>query len=452
MSKSVIAIFDVGKTNKKLFLFDEGYHIVYESSTTFLEIEDEDGFATEDIEKLTIWLVFELQKVKSFTNFVIKAINFSAYGASFVFLDQNLELCGPLYNYLKPANEDFLNNWYKTQNGKENISLETASPVLGNLNSGLQLLQWKKNKAILFAKIKYALHLPQFLSHVFSGQVYSDITSIGCHTMLWNFNKNQYHHWVKTEGIERLLPPIKKQTELVEKDGLKIGIGLHDSSAALIPYLNYHQENEDFVLISTGTWCISMNPFNNEALTNNELQNDCLCFLQNSGKPIKASRLFAGQIHEEQTKRIADHFAKKLDFYKTIAFDKKLIKELTQNTAQSHLTDCQFANTNLTTFSNAKEAYHTLVAELVAMQIQSTKWVILKEKAPKNIYVDGGFSKNPIFMTLLANYYHNSSVFAAEVSQASALGAALVIHEQWNSQLQPAKDQIIKLKAYLPMQ
>lgn len=87
MQKTVVAIFDVGKSNKKLFLFDENYQIVYESTTTFEEILDEDGFATEDVEKLAVWLVFELEKVKAFTDFNIKAVNFSAYGASFVYLD-----------------------------------------------------------------------------------------------------------------------------------------------------------------------------------------------------------------------------------------------------------------------------------------------------------------------------------------------------------------------------
>ena len=39
----VVAIFDVGKTNKKLFLFNEQYQIVFERSARFLETTDEDG-------------------------------------------------------------------------------------------------------------------------------------------------------------------------------------------------------------------------------------------------------------------------------------------------------------------------------------------------------------------------------------------------------------------------
>jgi L-fuculokinase len=53
MSKqNVIAIFDVGKTNKKLFLFDENYNIVFERSARFFETTDEDGFPCENLESL----------------------------------------------------------------------------------------------------------------------------------------------------------------------------------------------------------------------------------------------------------------------------------------------------------------------------------------------------------------------------------------------------------------
>ncbi|MEI9908231.1 MAG: hypothetical protein WDO71_00270 [Bacteroidota bacterium] len=38
-------------------------------------------------------------------------------------------------------------------------------------------------------KIKYALHLPQYLSYILSGKLNTDITSIGCHTHLWYFQK-----------------------------------------------------------------------------------------------------------------------------------------------------------------------------------------------------------------------------------------------------------------------
>ena len=52
----VIAIFDIGKTNKKLFLFDEQYNVLYEKAETFVETKDEDGDPCEDLGLLTDWV------------------------------------------------------------------------------------------------------------------------------------------------------------------------------------------------------------------------------------------------------------------------------------------------------------------------------------------------------------------------------------------------------------
>ena len=78
-------------------------------------------------------------------------------------------------------------------------------------------------------------------------------------------------------------------------------------------------------------------------------------------------------------------------------------------------------------------------------QISSTN-LVLKGTGVKRIFVDGGFSKNPIYMYLMAEAFPNIEVYAASVAQASALGAALVIHQHWNSK--PLPSNIIDIKLY----
>jgi len=144
---------------------------------------------------------------------------------------------------------------------------------LGNLNSGLQLYYLKEEKPAVFNKIHTSLHLPQYMSYLVTDRLCSDITSIGCHTALWNFTKNHYHEWLQKEGIAEILAPIFPSDQLMTTNWndkpLLCGAGLHDSSAALIPYLAGF--SEPFVLISTGTWCISFHPFNQSKLTAAEL-------------------------------------------------------------------------------------------------------------------------------------------------------------------------------------
>ena len=448
----VIAIFDIGKTNKKLLLFDEQYNLLYEESKQLEEINDEDGFACEDILQLTQWVKDSFDRLLKKRHFNIKAVNFSAYGASFVYLDDELKVILPLYNYLKPYPAELQNKFYRDYGGEHLVARQTASPVLGSLNSGMQLYRLKYEKPESFKKIKWALHLPQYISYILSSAICADITSIGSHTNLWDFQHNKYHKWVKQEGIKNKLPKILSCNSIAGYTTHKIpaGTGLHDSSAALIPYLASFAE--PFILLSTGTWCISLNPFNHARLNNTELSMDCLCYLSYAGKPVKASRLFAGYEHEQQVKRLSLYFSKPYDYFTSVVCDveilnklKPAMKKVQKANGEVMIGQSLFTERNLDDFLNYEEAYHQLISDIISQQIKSTS-LILTGTHIKRIFVDGGFSKNPIYMYLLAEAFPFVEVYAASLAQASALGAALAIHQHWNTKPLPAD--IISLKLY----
>lgn len=451
----VIAIFDIGKTNKKLFLFDEQYNIVLEKSEQFDEVTDEDGDACEDLTALTQWVKACLQQVFRENKYQVKALNFSTYGASFVHIDKEGQAVTPLYNYLKPYPADLQEGFYKKYGGEISFSIHTASPILGNLNSGMQLYRIKHKHPDVFDKIHYSLHLPQYMSYLVTGRAYSDITSIGCHTGLWNFPQNHYHEWIYREAINEKLAAIFPSDQLMHSQfqgqALLTGVGLHDSSAALIPYLFHF--TEPFVLISTGTWCISLNPFNQTRLTYEELQQDCLCYMEYRGKPIKASRLFAGYEHEQQTKRLAAHFNVALDYYKNVTFNAELLPNLAQTAStvadskgkSAMVQGSAFGARDLSSFANYEAAYHQFMADLMTQQVAALN-LVLHNSPVKKIFVDGGFSKNPLYMNLLANAFPQNEVYAASMAQASAIGAALAVHSSWNRS-RPSSE-IIELKAY----
>ncbi|MFZ9262496.1 MAG: FGGY-family carbohydrate kinase [Chitinophagaceae bacterium] len=437
----VILIFDIGKTNKKILVYNQQYEVLFEEFANFEEIEDEDGFPCEDLVALTDWVIRSFKKWKNNPEVELKAINFSAYGASFVLLDEKGVPCFPLYNYLKPFPSTLQKTFYEKNGDNEKFALETASPNLGSLNAGMQLYRLKVEKAAQFKKVKFALHLPQFFSYMLSNNPISEMTSIGCHTALWDFPSNAYHHWVKREEIIDKFPPIQSAQTIagIDNSGVKIGAGLHDSSAALIPYLKC--VHEPFLLISTGTWCISLNPFNQSPLTKLELEKDCLFYISYNRIPVKASRLFAGQEHEKQVRRLAQHFDVEVEYYQQVKFNATFFDKISKD--EINILDdfnphqFTFTNYSLAEFSSYEDAYHRLMVNLVDMQIQSTNLILLNSPV-KSIYVDGGFSKNEIFMQILANKYSSYNVYAAAAPNASALGAAMVLHEEWNNNELPS--------------
>jgi len=426
-AQSVIVLFDVGKTNKKVFLLDEQYKIVWEQSQSLPETTDEEGEPCEDVEKLTNWVQRTYAYVLTLRDFTIKAVNFSAYGASFVHIGKDGKPVAPLYNYLKPYPEGLKKRFYDTYGGEVTFSMLTASPVLGSLNSGMQLYRLKEESPELYQRIQSSLHLPQYLSFLITGQKCSDITSIGCHTNLWNFSQDHYHEWVYLEGIIDKLAPIRGAEDVVRVGRAVSGIGLHDSSAAMIPYLMCFQE--PFVLISTGTWCISMNPFNHLPLTVAELQKDCLCYISYQGRPVKASRLFAGYEHEQGVKKLAARFHKDPQYAGTVAYDPEIV---------SIVHGCEDDE-------SFEQAYHRLIMDIMIQQAASTR-LVLEGTDVKRIFVDGGFARNQVYMHLLAAAFPHIEVFAASIPQATAMGAALAIHSHWNSRQMPGD--IIDLKFY----
>ncbi|HEY2720986.1 MAG TPA: FGGY family carbohydrate kinase [Chitinophagaceae bacterium] len=445
MALPVIVIFDVGKTNKKVLLYDEQYMLLEEESIQLAETVDEDGFPTENINELRQWIKQELSEILTRDDIYVKAINFSGYGASFAYIDKTGRTIAPLYNYLKPYPEYLKKRFYDQYGGESKIAKETASPVLGSLNSGMQLYRLKYEQPQVYQHLKYALHLPQYLSFIVSGKPATDVSSVGCHTNLWDFQKHSYHKWVYAEELYRKFAPLhhgdKITTAWIGRNRIRTGIGLHDSSAALIPYLAVFRE--PFILLSTGTWNISLNPFNHKELTYEELKQDCLCYLTYEGRPVKASRFFAGYEHGQHMKRLGDHFNKAKDYHESIQFNDLFFTNT--GSLKERVLQTPFHEIDLNEFQTYEEAYHWMMRGIVKQQAESTD-LVLRDTKVKRIFVDGGFGRNLIYMNLLAKAFPSIEVYAATIPQASALGAALAIHRSWNKN--PLPSNLVELQYY----
>lgn len=439
MKQKVTAVFDIGKTNKKFFLFDSDYKEVYREYSRFDEIEDEDGHPTEDLAALQKWLKDLFHRILENDDYAIKAINFSTYGASFVHLDENGEVLTPLYNYTKEIDSKIEDTFYEKYGPELAFSTTTGSPKSGLLNSGMQLYWLKHTQPDVFKKIKYSLHLPQYLSYVFTGIPLSEYTSIGCHTSLWNYETKDYHDWVYKESIHTILPPIVSTETSINMNyngtRIKIGVGIHDSSSALLPYVR--SVKKPFVLVSTGTWSISLNPFSNTLLTVDETKDGCINYMRINGKPVKSARLFLGNEYNLQIKELTDRFKVDKDHHKTVLFDHNLYaeisKEFKHSFAWKSFSHKDMPATTSYSYDKFEHAYHHLMIELVQLQVESIKR-ISHNQSIERLYVDGGFSDNDLYVKLLSHYLRNMKLRTTKASLGSALGAAIAISDsQLNS-------------------
>lgn len=434
MKIDVTAVFDIGKTNKKFFLFDADYQEVYREYTTFDAIADEDGHPTEDLAALQVWLKKVFDTILKSEKHNIRAINFSTYGASLVHLDENGKVLTPVYDYTKPLPKKLVADFYKKYGPETEFVQATGSSDAGMLSSGMQLYWLKYTKPEIFKKIVFSLHLPQYISYIFTRIPLSEYTSIGCHTGLWDYAKKDYHDWVYAEDIQNILPPIVSTETSINMNyngkRINLGVGIHDSSAALLPYVRSIKKK--FILVSTGTWSISLNPSTETLLSKKDIQQDCINYMRINGKPVKASRLFLGNEYSLQVKLLAEKFNVSTDFHKSIKFDAKTFLEINKNFEYCfHWESLQDENMPVETIFNydkVVDAYHQLMIELVLLQVKSIKTAIGKEPIEK-LYIDGGFSDNDVYIKLVSHYLKGMKLRTTDSSLGSALGAAIAISD-----------------------
>lgn len=439
MPRIVNAVFDVGKTNKKFFLFDENLKEIRHEYFRLSPVADDDEYPCDSLTSIVNWVSNTVDGLLNNPDYQLNTVNFSTYGATLVHLDDQGKPVTPLYNYLKPFSQDLAKK-FTGEYGDLDNDLATASPFLGMLNSGLQLYWLKHARQDLFKRIKHTLHFPQYLSYTLTGRMASEPTSIGCHTKLWNFERKSYHDWVIAEGFRDLFPDIVPTSTVYEvnRNGktFRVGVGIHDSSSALASYLM--RTPDPFLLVSTGTWSISMNPFTRESLTFDELQRDCLSYLTIHGEPVKASRLFMGHELDHQLQILNKLFDRDTKYYKKIGLNSGFLRAIEGGAVDNLYYPETLGNEALvrdvfrpvnwdpSSCSSYEEAYHHVMWGLVRIQVASIR-LALGNSPIKRIFVDGGFVDNAIYISLLRRLLPDFTVEASHAPLGSAYGAAAVV-------------------------
>ena len=121
-------------------------------------------------------------------------------------------------------------------------------------------------------------------------------------------------------------------------------------------------------------------------------------------------------MHDEEVKKIGARFNCAHDFFKGISYDPEF------DPGQINSPDNE----------TLSQVYHQLIFELVEKQIAATKLALGKSNVRK-IFVDGGFSKNVIFMSYLLRAFPDYELYSTSLAQASSLGAALVFRNHLNA-------------------
>ena len=110
MGEPVVAVIDVGKTNKKIHIYDRELDLVDACSESF-EAAIKDGVSFEPVDELMDWLLDNLSRLGSRHD--IRAIVTSAHGAAFACVGDEGELTIPVVDYTHEPGDEFHEEFFR---------------------------------------------------------------------------------------------------------------------------------------------------------------------------------------------------------------------------------------------------------------------------------------------------------------------------------------------------
>lgn len=262
MREPVLAVLDIGKTNIKVCAVRAGHHggdVLVEKRRPNSVVMD-GPYPHVDTEG--IWLWFKQALADLARDYYVLSIGMTTHGATAACLAGD-ELALPIADY----ESDLYTAVNQQYDAVRPSFSETGSPVLASgLNLGRQLYWLAQTQHEAFARVTDILLYPQYWGWRLTGFKAGEVTSLGCHTDLWNPKLGDYSSLVDQLGWRSLLPRVQPtgvplgpvKTELAAELGLPedclVLNGIHDSNASLVPHLLTRAE--PFSVVSSGTWTV----------------------------------------------------------------------------------------------------------------------------------------------------------------------------------------------------
>ncbi len=449
-----IAVIDIGKTNKKILIYDSLLEIIDVRMKKFEEIAKGE-IRYDDTEGLWRWILKTLRDLGR--TYDIRVISVTAHGATFVTVDENGEIAVPEISYTTDPGAAFHRAFYEKFGDRIYLQKRTGTPdfnLLINLAKGIFFVQEKFPEG--FKKVKWILHYPQYFGFKLTGRTSADPTYTGNHSYMWDFKKMDWSEVAEKLGVRKLLPsPLKNpwdilgtlQPEVAQATGLDekviVTVGIHDSNASMLPYII--TQEEDYLLNSTGTWCVVMHEKERVDFAPDELGKVVFYNMNAFFRPIKTAIFLGGMEYEYYMNLFRKihgdmEFASfNRDLYQKVISDgdKFILPSVTKGIGQfpdssPRIVDGEkiHALEDVEKGKAIPEFFHdfkTACAVLNLSMAAQTKVAFDRADMTPGlqVFTEGGFTKNEGYNALMASFYPDSSFYLTNLKEATAYGAAM---------------------------
>jgi sugar (pentulose or hexulose) kinase len=410
-----IAVVDVGFTNTKVILYDAALNILAERRITS---PHHDGHNYREIDVGPI-LAFARSAITELDAILpIDAIVPSAHGACIASLKADGSLAVPVMDYMSEPPSEILAVYKQQMPGFE----ESYSPLLPMALMHTVQLFWQQTALPnAFAETRTILPLMQYIAFGLGGRAVTEISSMSCQSHLVDMRSGEPSSISRSMGWDKLFAPKADAWDKVGTFASKLNghghilAGVHDSNANFLRYLAGGQDH--FTLLSTGTWIIGFDT-DADMLTLDHTR-DIVANKSVFGKTIACCRFFGGKEFEVLAQG-ADGTAA------TVAAVARLVKQDTM--ALPSFTDSggpmpgtggkgRITGPKPTT----PEDYASLASLYCALMVSESLDALHSRHM---VIVDGPFSQNTVFLSVLASLRPQQTIKASEARDGTAAGAA----------------------------
>ncbi|WP_214471611.1 FGGY-family carbohydrate kinase [Mesorhizobium sp. dw_380] len=419
-----IAVIDIGKTNAKVALVD----LLTLSEVALRRMANapvrQAPYPHHDVEGLWAFILDSLAGLNREQR--IDAISITTHGATGALVDAAGELVLPVLDYEFDGPDRLAADY----DAIRPPFAETGTPRLPlGLNLGAQFFWQQKSFPMEFAKAAAMLMYPQYWALRLTGVTANEVTSLGCHTDLWDPWKADFSSLVDDMEWRGLMAPVRPARDrlgpilpaLAAHTGLDPRIpvfcGLHDSNASLLPHLL--SDAPPFSVVSTGTWVVSM-AVGGKAVTLDPAR-DTLVNVNALGDPVPSARFMGGREFSLLTEGQPENWTE--DDISTVLTRKTMLLPSTQRGSGPfpHHAATWLDDDGINDGQRfAAVSFYLALMTAICLDLIG---------ADGPTIVEGPFARNRLFVGMLAAATARA-VVASEAATGTSIGAALLASDQ----------------------
>ncbi|MBN9234036.1 MULTISPECIES: FGGY family carbohydrate kinase [Phyllobacteriaceae] len=429
-----LAVFDLGKTNSKLFVFAPDGTLLDERRTKPVW-KPFRGRNVLDDDRLFSWMRTELAEVVAAHD--VGGMTVSAHGCAFA-LVRGTELLHPILDY----EQEIPQPTAKIIDPMLPDYSETYTPWLPLGFSIARHIYWlATEEPQTFAATEAILCYPQYWGWRFAGRPLAEWSYLGAHSQLWAPLKRDFSSLVDRLGWREKFSEIapagavigEARIELADGTSRSISVhnGVHDSNAALAYYRMTGLTG--FTLVSTGTWVIIINL--DCPLGALDRERDMIANVTVDGEPAPSLRFMGGREYD----LISDGWNRPIS---QEAVERVMARGIFAMPSWAAGGPFPEIRGHIVGGEVEGEERAAVAALYVLMMTDLSLDLIHSDNL---LVVDGGLAKIDLLTAMLAQLRHRQTVVHSTTSEGSATGAAALAFKALGRS--PFRDETVPIAA-----